>query len=139
MRALISLADIDDANLHLPTLSLNHTTLHPNKVAPMLAQHYARALLTVSFNILGSANFIGDPLDSYLHIEKALWLLLVAPVAGAMQGVKARQPWPVLAGLADGLLGVFVNVLYASASSVSKLSGSMQKLISMFGFSMCID
>ena len=133
VRRLLVLADVDDVTIDLPALSLTHRTLHPAELPPLLSQHYTRAVLQQSVWLLGSANFLGDPLALYTHLREAAWQLLVAPMAGAIQGVKTRRPGPLLTGLGDGLVAMALNVSYASAQSISKLSGSLRKLLDIVG------
>jgi hypothetical protein len=87
-----------------------------------ITQHYTRQGIQEVYKILGSADFLGNPVGLFNSIGTGFKDFFFEPAQGLIESPEAFGK-----GLAKGTLSLVKNSVYGTFNTVSKLSGTVGK------------
>eukprot|EP00850_Spirogloea_muscicola_P014797 SM000108S14241 [mRNA] locus=s108:273586:291541:- [translate_table: standard] len=121
-RRVLALADVEEASVHLKELTLRHPLGSLEALRDMVGRHYVRQLLQVSYQILGSADFLGNPINFLATLGSGLWDFLAFPVVGL-----ARSPQEFRHGVIKGTRSLVNKTVFAFSNAAARMSGAAKK------------
>eukprot|EP00850_Spirogloea_muscicola_P020895 SM000230S07331 [mRNA] locus=s230:2545:20707:+ [translate_table: standard] len=121
-RRMLALADVEEASVHLKVLTLRHPLGSLEALRDMVGRHYMRQLLQVSYQILGSADFLGNPINFLGTLGSGLWDFLAFPVVGL-----ARSPQEFRHGVTKGTRSLVNKTIFAFSNAAARMSGAAKK------------
>eukprot|EP00850_Spirogloea_muscicola_P003009 SM000012S25271 [mRNA] locus=s12:33265:51265:+ [translate_table: standard] len=121
-RRMLALADVEEASVHLKELTLRHPLGSLEALRDMVGRHYVRQFLQVSYQILGSADFLGNPINFLATLGSGLWDFLAFPVVGL-----ARSPQEFRHGVTKGTRSLVNKTIFAFSNAAARMSGAAKK------------
>ncbi|CAI7759449.1 unnamed protein product, partial [Closterium sp. NIES-54] len=123
-RSVLSLADVQGAPLGLSAWQLEHFFGGPASLGARLERHYTLQLLQALYKVVGSADFLGNPVGLLSSLSASLWDLLASPTHTLLM----RRS---LAGFAKGVWAGWTSLLrttlFALSHSASRMSHAASK------------
>jgi len=116
------LTDLDKAPLALNGLVMEHVFSSQEDLINRLVKHYATSLLAQSYLIIGSADFLGNPVSLISNLGTGVMDFFVEPLKGI-----TMSPKEFGRGLAKGTTSLFKS-LFSVFGTTSKLTGTLAKL-----------
>jgi len=123
------LTDLEDAPLLLPGIFLPHL-FHTKDLLTKLQQHYTSALLKHLHWLIGSADFLGNPVRLFNNVGTGFVDFIMEPVRGIM-----ISPQDFEFGLKKGTTSLVSNTVGGVFGSAAKLAGTLAKV----GVSLSLD
>eukprot|EP01113_Clastostelium_recurvatum_P018490 TRINITY_DN217_c0_g3_i2.p1 TRINITY_DN217_c0_g3~~TRINITY_DN217_c0_g3_i2.p1 ORF type:complete len:4071 (-),score=1079.60 TRINITY_DN217_c0_g3_i2:73-12285(-) len=111
------LGNIQNAPIHLHALTLRHVFGTSAEIAQPLQKHYTQEGLREAFKVLGSFEFLGNPVGLFRSIGTGVIDFFVEPAKGIVQSPKDFKT-----GLAKGSQSLAKNTIYGLANTFSQLS-----------------
>eukprot|EP01135_Chromosphaera_perkinsii_P008710 Nk52_evm43s1444 gene=Nk52_evmTU43s1444 len=117
-----SLVSIDNAAMMLNALALEHPFATGSTLLNLIRKHYKQEILKQTYKIIGSADFLGNPIGMWNNISTGFKDLFYEPAEGLFNDKKAFSE-----GLKKGASSFFQNIGYGLSNSASKITGTISK------------
>ncbi|KAI6047634.1 vacuolar protein sorting-associated protein 13 [Pisolithus marmoratus] len=126
----MTLGNVDNARLELNALVIKDVRLTPPELQTRIAYHYKQDVLRQLYRILGSANFIGNPVGLFTNVSSGVADIFYAPYHGVvMHGNKELG-----IGIAKGAASFVKKTVFGLSDSVTKFTSSVGKGLSAATF-----
>ncbi|DBA00351.1 TPA: hypothetical protein N0F65_000536, partial [Lagenidium giganteum] len=112
--------DLDNAPVRLNALMIEHAFGTSGDLSRLVTKHYTRQLWKQLHKILGSFDFLGNPVGFLDHIGTGVRDFVYEPLEGLKVGGKAFSK-----GLAKGTASLVSNTLDGTFDAASKISGTV--------------
>eukprot|EP01126_Amoeba_proteus_P003459 TRINITY_DN11154_c0_g2_i1.p1 TRINITY_DN11154_c0_g2~~TRINITY_DN11154_c0_g2_i1.p1 ORF type:complete len:1139 (+),score=230.91 TRINITY_DN11154_c0_g2_i1:137-3553(+) len=122
-RFLGLLTDLDKAPLGLGGLALQNVFSSYNDMISRITKHYSMAILAQSYLIIGSANFLGNPVNLISNLGKGFYDFFHEPMKGFVS-----SPQDFGLGIAKGTSSLVRQSVFALFDTASKLTGTIAKI-----------
>jgi len=120
----MAIGNINDAPVRLNALMLENARVSMPVLARHLQTHYSNEFLYQIHKILGSADFLGNPVGLFNNISSGVLDIFYEPYNGF---IMTDRPAEVGLGLAKGATSFFKKSVFGVSDSLSKFTGSMAK------------
>jgi len=117
-----TMASIDNAPIRLNALVLEDAFLRQDQLGQRLVQHYRRQAIQDVYAILGSADFLGNPVGLFNQVGTGVKDFFYEPAQGL---VKSPQDFGI--GLAKGSLSLAKHTTFGLFNTVSKITATTGK------------
>lgn len=121
----LDIASIDNTPLQFTEVIVQHSFQNQSPFTDALAKNYIRQGLLQFYKILGSSELLGDPIGLIDKLGTGVYEFFNEPVRGLLQGPKG-----FVNGVGKGVRSLVANVIGGSFDSVSKITGSLYKIVS---------
>lgn len=118
----MALANVEGARVSLGALSLAHPLGSVGALKGRLARHYTRQVLQVVYTVLGSVDFLGNPMSFMHSLGSGMWDFVSAPAVSLLQ-----NPKEFTRGVAKGTASLLSNTIFAFSNAASRMSGAAAK------------
>eukprot|EP01114_Cavostelium_apophysatum_P004048 TRINITY_DN1418_c0_g1_i1.p1 TRINITY_DN1418_c0_g1~~TRINITY_DN1418_c0_g1_i1.p1 ORF type:complete len:3212 (-),score=1062.70 TRINITY_DN1418_c0_g1_i1:26-9661(-) len=115
-------ANLDNAPLRLNALMIEEAFTTQKELVSRITQHYTRQGMQEVYKILGSADFLGNPVGLLGNLGTGVVDFFVEPAQGLI-----KSPQDFGKGLAKGTSSLVKNTIYGTFNTVSKLTGTAGK------------
>lgn len=116
----IALMNLDEANVNIKGLGLQHIFESQDGLNSILMQHYKKHGMSQILKILGALDILGNPVNLFSNIGTGVTEFFEKPIKGFVKG-----PLEGFKGIGAGTGSCLKNVLKGSFNSVSKFTGSV--------------
>ncbi|KAG0637605.1 hypothetical protein HOY80DRAFT_1138202 [Tuber brumale] len=120
----MAIGNINDAPVRLNALMLENARVSMPVLARHLQTHYSNEFLYQIHKILGSADFLGNPVGLFNNISSGVWDIFYEPYNGF---IMTDRPTELGLGLAKGATSFVKKSVFGVSDSLSKLTGSISK------------
>lgn len=117
------LTDIERAPLELNALVLQNPFCSRNDLMDRITKHYTLAGLRQAYKIVGSADFLGNPVSFVSNLGTGVKDFFYEPAMGIVE-----SPAAFGRGLAKGTSSLLLKTTYAIFDTASKLTGTVAKV-----------
>jgi len=117
--------NLDNASVGLNALILQDITCELDDLVARIRTHYTRHLTQQMYKIVGSADFLGNPVGLFNNFSKGFGDFFYEPVHGMVEGPQAFGK-----GLAKGTYSLVRNSMFGTFNSASKVTGTVGKGLS---------
>ncbi|CAI5945418.1 unnamed protein product [Closterium sp. NIES-65] len=124
-RSVLSLADVQGAPLGLSAWQLEHFFGGTASLGARLERHYTLQLLQALYKVVGSADFLGNPVGLLSSLSASLWDLLASPTHTLLM---RRSPAGFAKGVWAGWTSLLRTTLFALSHSASRMSHAASKV-----------
>eukprot|EP00898_Chlorokybus_atmophyticus_P008933 jgi/Chlat1/9040/Chrsp94S09266 len=124
-RRVMALADVEGASLRLSPLVLRHPLAGWTALQGIGARHYTRQIYKELFKVLGSADFLGNPVGLLQSLSIGMWDFVATPAWGLVQ----LSPRQFTRSIASGTRSLLANTVFALSNAASKISGAARKSV----------
>lgn len=128
-RALLALADVEDARVSLAGMRLDDAVLGSDALVAQVQRHYVRALLPQVVRVVGAASLLGDPIRLVHHLRLGVWSFLATPAAGLVESAREWGPRAFLLALQQGTTQLLANVVFAFSNATTKASRAAHRAL----------
>ncbi|KAK0532867.1 Vacuolar protein sorting-associated protein 13 [Tilletia horrida] len=119
----MALGNVNDAPLRLNALVLENVRLSPAVLQQRIVYHYGQGFLLQLYRVLGSADFLGNPVGLFTNVSSGVADIFYEPYQGlVMHGNKELG-----LGIARGASSFVKKTVFGVTDSVSKVTGSIGK------------
>mmetsp|Transcript_45817 Transcript_45817/g.71794 ORF Transcript_45817/g.71794 Transcript_45817/m.71794 type:complete len:623 (-) Transcript_45817:24-1892(-) len=123
MKALgVVVTNIDRAPIALNALALERPFATQQELLSVIRKHYRSQLITQLYKLVGSFEFLGNPVGLVNNLGTGFQDFFYEPAQGAM-----KSPSDFAKGMSKGSLSLFKNSTYGLFNAASKITGSMSK------------
>ncbi|KAB5527937.1 hypothetical protein GE09DRAFT_408196 [Coniochaeta sp. 2T2.1] len=119
----MAIGNVNDAPVRLNALMLENARVSTPVLIQNISNHYSQEVLYQVHKILGSADFLGNPVGLFNNISSGLTDVFYEPY----QGIISERPEDFGLGLARGAGSLFKKSVYGFSDSFSKFTGAMSK------------
>jgi len=119
----MAIGNVNDAPVRLNALMLENARVSTPVLIQNISNHYSQEVLYQVHKILGSADFLGNPVGLFNNISSGLTDVFYEPY----QGIISERPEDFGLGLARGAGSLFKKSVYGFSDSFSKFTGSLSK------------
>ncbi|KAJ3015263.1 hypothetical protein HKX48_004689 [Thoreauomyces humboldtii] len=123
----MTLGNIHDAPLRLNALELRHPNVTPNQLLDSIFTHYQQELVGQVHKIIGSADFLGNPVGLFNNVSSGVSDFFYEP----LQGFEITRPQDFGIGVAKGTASLFRKTVFGVSDTFSKFTGSIGKGLSV--------
>lgn len=116
----IVLANIDEAPILLDGIYLENSFDTTSAITSKVITHYKEMFINLLLKVLGSIEFIGNPVGLFKHLAKGVYDLFDKPIEGFIKG-----PIEGGIGIAKGVGSLVQNTISGTFNSTSKIAGSI--------------
>lgn len=117
------LTDIERAPIELNALMLHNPFCSRNDLMDRITKHYTLAGLRQAYKIVGSADFLGNPVSLVSNLGTGVKDFFYEPAMGIVE-----SPAAFGRGLAKGTSSLLLKTTYAIFDTASKLTGTVAKV-----------
>jgi vacuolar protein sorting-associated protein 13A/C len=121
---ILDLANIENSNLKFTEIILQYSFQNFSNLFTILIKNYIRQGLLQFYRILGSSELLGNPIGLIDKLGTGVYEFFNEPAKGLLQGPKG-----FVAGVGKGVKSLVSNVIGGSFESVSKITGSLYKIV----------
>jgi vacuolar protein sorting-associated protein 13A/C len=126
----MALGNVNDAPLELNALAITDMRLTIPELQSRITYHYRQDVLRQLYRILGSADFIGNPVGLFTNVSSGVADIFYAPYHGVvMHGNKELG-----IGIAKGAASFVKKTVFGLSDSVTKFTSSLGKGLSAATF-----
>ncbi|KAH7883589.1 vacuolar protein sorting-associated protein 13 [Phlebopus sp. FC_14] len=126
----MTLGNVNDAPLELNALAIKDMRLTMPELQTRITYHYRQDVLRQLYRILGSADFIGNPVGLFTNVSSGVADIFYAPYNGVvMHGNKELG-----IGIAKGAASFVKKTVFGLSDSVTKFTSSVGKGLSAATF-----
>lgn len=119
----MALGNINEAPVHLNALVIENVRMSMSVLQQRMAYHYGQEVLFQIHRILGSADFLGNPVGLFNNVSSGVVDMFYEPYYGlVMHGNRELG-----LGIARGASNFVKKTVFGVSDSVSKLTGSISK------------
>ncbi|KAI8823370.1 uncharacterized protein EV422DRAFT_352091 [Fimicolochytrium jonesii] len=123
----MTLGNIHDAPIRLKALELRHPNVTPNQLADLIFKFYTQELVGQVHKVIGSADFLGNPVGLFNNVSSGVSDLFYEP----LQGFDITRPQDFGIGVAKGASSLFRKTVFGASDTFSKFTGSVGKGLSV--------
>ncbi|KAM0749832.1 hypothetical protein T439DRAFT_348604 [Meredithblackwellia eburnea MCA 4105] len=123
---LMAIGNVNDAQLRLNGHIINNMRLSPQELQDRLFLHYRGQVLYQIYRVLGSADFIGNPVGLFSNVSSGVMDFFVQPY----DSIVMNGNMDIGFGIARGAGSLAKKTVYGLSDSVSKVTGSISKGLS---------
>jgi len=117
-------ASLDNVPIRLNALVLEDAFTGYSKLTSRIIKHYTRQGIQEIYKILGSADFLGNPVGLFSNIGTGVLDFFFEPAQGLI-----KSPKDFGKGLAKGTASLLKNSVYGTFNTVSKLTSTVGKVV----------
>ncbi|EXX73461.1 Vps13p [Rhizophagus irregularis DAOM 197198w] len=122
----MAIGNINDAPIKLNALAMENARVSLPVLINRINRHYGEAFIYQVHKIIGSADFLGNPVGLFSNISSGVVDIFYEPY----QGFVLNRPQDLGIGLARGATSFFKKTVYGFSDSFSKVTGSIGKGLS---------
>ncbi|RKP03518.1 hypothetical protein CXG81DRAFT_9373 [Caulochytrium protostelioides] len=119
----MTIGNIHDAPIRLNALDIQHPIVTPSRLQDLIVQFYSQEIIGQIHKIIGSADFLGNPVGLFNNVSSGVSDLFYEP----LQGFEITRPQDFGIGLAKGTASLFKKTVYGLTDTFSKFTGSVSK------------
>jgi len=120
----MALGNINDAPVRLNSLLLENMRVSVPVLLQRIQNHYSQEFLYQVHKILGSADFLGNPVGLFTNISSGVMDIFYEPYQGF---VMTDRPQELGIGIAKGATSFVKKSVFGVSDSLSKVTGSISK------------
>lgn len=120
----MSIGNVNDAPIRLNTLLLENARVSVPVLVQNISNHYSQEVLYQVHKIIGSADFLGNPVGLFNNISSGLTDIFYEPYQGL---IMSDRPEDLGYGIAKGAASFVKKSVYGFSDSFSKFTGSLSK------------
>ncbi|KAK9466576.1 hypothetical protein V1512DRAFT_276148 [Lipomyces arxii] len=120
----MAIGNINDAPVRLNSLVLENARVSIPMLLQLMGTHYGQQALRQVHNILGSADFLGNPVGLFNNLSSGVMDIFYEPYQGF---IMTDRPQELGIGLAKGGLSFLKKSVFGVSDSIAKISGSISK------------
>ncbi|CAK7205487.1 Vacuolar protein sorting-associated protein 13 [Sporothrix eucalyptigena] len=120
----MAIGNVNDAPIRLNALMLENVRVSIPVLTQNISNHYSQEALYQIHKILGSADFLGNPVGLFNNISSGITDIFYEPYQGL---IMSDRPEDLGIGLARGAASFMKKSVYGVSDSVSKFTGAMSK------------
>lgn len=120
----MSLGNVNDAPLRFNALMLENARVSVNSLIDNIRSHYTQEALRQVHVVLGSADFLGNPVGLFNNISSGVADIFYEPYQGL---VMTDRPQDLGIGIAKGASSFVKRTVFGVSDSMAKFTGSMSK------------
>ena len=120
----MAIGNVNDAPIRLNALLLENTRVTIPVLTQLFSNHYSQEVLYQVHKIIGSADFLGNPVGLFNSISSGVTDAFYEPYQGL---ITADKPEDLGLGIAKGATSFVKNAVYGFSDSFSKVTGSFGK------------
>ncbi|KAE8377752.1 hypothetical protein BDV26DRAFT_262865 [Aspergillus bertholletiae] len=120
----MSMGNINDAPVRLNALMLENARVSLGVLIGNIQSHYTQEFLRQVHVVLGSADFLGNPVGLFNNISSGVAAIFYEPYQGL---VMTDRPHELGYGIAKGATSFVKKSVFGFSDSMAKLTGSMSK------------
>ncbi|KAJ5779395.1 Vacuolar protein sorting-associated protein 13 [Penicillium paradoxum] len=120
----MSMGNVNDAPIRLNALMLENARVSFPRLVGNIREHYTQEFLGQVHIILGSADFLGNPVGLFNNVSSGVAAIFYEPYQGL---VMTDRPQELGIGIAKGATSFFKKSVFGFSDSMAKLTGSMSK------------
>ncbi|EFW98970.1 vacuolar protein sorting-associated protein vps13 [Grosmannia clavigera kw1407] len=120
----MAIGNVNDAPVRLNALILENVRVSIPVLTQNISSHYSQETLYQIHKILGSADFLGNPVGLFNNISSGITDIFYEPYQGL---IMSDRPEELGLGLARGAASFVKKSVYGVSDSVSKFTGAMSK------------
>ncbi|CAD1784077.1 similar to Saccharomyces cerevisiae YLL040C VPS13 Protein of unknown function [Maudiozyma barnettii] len=124
----MTVGNVNDAPIKLNALFLDNVRVPIPLLMQSVKTHYSQQFFYQIHMILGSADFLGNPVGLFNTISSGVWDLFYEPYQGYMLN---DRPQDIGVFIAKGGLSFAKKTVFGLSDSMAKMSGSMAKGLSV--------
>ena len=120
----MSIGNVNDAPLRLNALMLENARISIPALVANIRSHYTQELLRQIHIVLGSADFLGNPVGLFNNVSSGVADIFYEPYQGL---VMTDRPQELGIGIAKGASSFVKKSVFGFSDSMAKFTGSMSK------------
>lgn len=120
----MSMGNVNDAPVRLNALMLENARVSFPRLVGNIREHYTQEFLRQIHIILGSADFLGNPVGLFNNVSSGVAAIFYEPYQGL---VMTDRPQELGIGIAKGATSFVKKSVFGFSDSMAKLTGSMSK------------
>lgn len=120
----MSIGNVNDAPLRLNALMLENARISTPVLISNIREHYTQEVLRQIHIVLGSADFLGNPVGLFNNISSGVVDIFYEPYQGL---VMTDRPQELGIGIAKGASSFVKKSVFGFSDSMAKITGSMSK------------
>ncbi|TDZ22189.1 Vacuolar protein sorting-associated protein 13 [Colletotrichum orbiculare MAFF 240422] len=120
----MAIGNVNDAPIRLNALMLDNVRVSVPALTQNISNHYSQEVLYQVHKILGSADFLGNPVGLFNNISSGLTDVFYEPYQGL---ILSDKPEDFGIGVAKGAASLVKKSVYGFSDSFSKFTGSLSK------------
>ncbi|OJJ40573.1 hypothetical protein ASPWEDRAFT_220427 [Aspergillus wentii DTO 134E9] len=120
----MSMGNINDAPVRLNALMLENARVSFGVLVNNITRHYTQEFLRQVHIVLGSADFLGNPVGLFNNVSSGVAAIFYEPYQGL---VMTDRPQELGYGIAKGATSFVKKSVFGFSDSMAKLTGSMSK------------
>ncbi|KAL5336775.1 hypothetical protein BJX70DRAFT_400270 [Aspergillus crustosus] len=120
----MSIGNVNDAPIKLNALMIENARVSFPVLASNIQRHYTQEFLRQVHVVLGSADFLGNPVGLFNNVSSGVAAIFYEPYQGL---VMTDRPQELGYGIAKGFGSFAKNTVFGFSDSISKFTGSMSK------------
>jgi len=122
----MGLANVHDAPITMNALIMQHPIVSMPDLTDRIIKHYSQEVIGQIHKILGSADFLGNPVGLFNNISSGVVSIFYEPY----QGIVSDRPQDFGIGLAKGTANFVKLTVYGLSDTFSRFTGSIGKGLS---------
>ncbi|KAM3417144.1 hypothetical protein BST61_g8719 [Cercospora zeina] len=119
----MSIGNVNDAPIRYNALMLENARLSTGALISSIKSHYVQESLRQVHIVIGSADFLGNPVGLFTNIASGVGDIFYEPY----QGLVTDRPQDLGVGIAKGASSFVKKSVFGISDSVSKFTGSISK------------
>lgn len=123
----MSIGNVNDAPVRYNSLILENARISTTALITNIKNHYVQESLRQVHVIIGSADFLGNPVGLFTNISSGVADIFYEPYQGL---VKSDRPEDLGIGIAKGASSFVKKSVFGFSDSMAKFTGSMSKGLS---------
>ncbi|KAJ5544940.1 Vacuolar protein sorting-associated protein 13 [Penicillium sp. DV-2018c] len=120
----MSMGNVNDAPVRLNALMLENVRVSLPRLVSNVSEHYTQEFLRQIHIVLGSADFLGNPVGLFNNVSSGVAAMFYEPYQGL---VMTDRPQELGLGIAKGATSFVKKSVFGLSDSMAKLTGSMSK------------
>ncbi|KAJ3205144.1 hypothetical protein HDU82_005381, partial [Entophlyctis luteolus] len=118
---------MSDAPIRLNALQIYHPIITLSALVDLMVQFYSQEIVGQLHKIIGSADFLGNPVGLFNNVGSGVKDFFYEP----MQGFEITRPQDFGIGVAKGTSSLVKKTVYGLSDTLSKFTGSVSKGLSV--------
>lgn len=120
----MALGNVNDAPIRFNALLLDNVRVTPQVLIQNISNHYSQEVMYQIHKILGSADFLGNPVGLFNNISSGVTDIFYEPYQGL---ILSDKPEEFGLGIAKGAASFAKKTVFGFSDSFSKFTGSLSK------------
>ncbi|KAJ3494408.1 hypothetical protein NLG97_g4098 [Lecanicillium saksenae] len=120
----MALGNVNDAPIRFNALMLDNVRVTPQVLIQNISNHYSQEVMYQIHKILGSADFLGNPVGLFNNISSGVTDIFYEPYQGL---ILSDKPEEFGLGIAKGAASFAKKTVFGFSDSFSKFTGSLSK------------